>query len=201
MRLLFFYLFFYLFIGCKGQSQKSDCNSYYDNAKMDLSNYSSTSDTVYLNKAQISLDSALECLDIRKKVIKKKNQVFIIQEKYLDGVNFMNTLENADFEFPYQKQMYVDYLRGIYYGSINDIKKKDSIFTQSVINIQKHIDKQNYETIESGKTVFYNLFFTKSRIYDSLIINKEIDSLKKKYPNEGIIIEDLRKVIIESIDY
>lgn len=193
-------LFIYLFIGCKGQSQKSDCNIQFDNAMIQLTNYSKTADTTYLSVAQNSLDSALDCSDIRRKVIEKKNQIFIMQEKYLAGANFMDNLKITDFDFDYQRQMYVDYLRGTYFGSIGDVKKKDSIFNRSIADIQKYIDKQQYKNIRSGQKVFYNLFFVKSRIFDSLIINKEIDSLKKKYPDEGIMIEDLRKVTIESLD-
>lgn len=190
---------FYL-CNCKAQIKTNTCEQYYLNAKAQMNEYSKTADANYLSEAQKALDSSLSCNKIRKKVIERKIQNFILQEKYTEGAKFIDTLNIADFDLPYQKQMYINYLEGKNYESLRDKHKRDSVYKYSMSEIEKYIDIQHYKSFPLDSTVYYNLYFVKSRIYDSNLINKDIDSLKLKFPNDKTAIERLRNITLQSID-
>ena len=124
-----------------------------------------------------------------------------MQRKYEPGVKFVTTLNNKDFDFTYQRQMIIDYLTGLHYGEIDDLNKKDSIFTKSISEIQNYIENQKGETFLSDSVPYYDLYFTKSRIYDSVKISKDIDSLKQKFPNDKDAIDRLKIITLGNIDH
>ena len=193
-------IFICFFCACKAKSQFNNCNGFYDSADVEITAYRNTVDKQHLQSAQLYLDSAMSCSSIRRKVIERKIQLFSMQENYIKAANFIAELQTKDFDFSYQKNMYESYFKGKYYESIHEYTKKDSIFNNSIKEIQNFINKANYKDLQAGSIPYYNLFFTKSRVYDSSRINKELDSLTKKYPNDNILIEEIRTITLGSID-
>lgn len=201
MKILVILFFTSYLLSCKGQSQKNNCEINYGNANASLKYYSRTSNDNYLDSAQFFLDNALVCSETREKSIRRKIEIFIMQRKYEPGVKFVTTLNNKDFDFTYQRQMIIDYLTGLHYGEIDDLNKKDSIFTKSISEIQNYIENQKGETFLSDSVPYYDLYFTKSRIYDSVKISKDIDSLKQKFPNDKDAIDRLKIITLGNIDH
>ena len=118
MKILVILFFTSYLLSCKGQSQKNNCAINYENATARLKSYSRTSNDNYLDSAQFFLDKALVCSETREKSIRRKIEIFILQSKYEPGAKFVNTLNNKDFDFIYQRQMIIDYLTGLHYGKL-----------------------------------------------------------------------------------
>jgi hypothetical protein len=201
MKNLVILFFINCLFSCKAQTQKNNCEVSYENAKAKLKNYSKTSDDKYLDSAHFFLDNALICNETRRKSVRRKIEIFIMQGKYELGVKFVTTLNNQDFDFPYQCQMMINYLTGLYYAETDDLNKKDSVFKKSIYNIQNYIYNQNSKTFLSDSVAYYDLYFPKSRIYDSVKILKDIDSLKKKFPNDKDAIDRMKMISIENIGH
>ena len=188
----------YLF-SCKAQQAKNRCELNYGNAEEELKLYSKSSDTNYLNKAQVFLDSSFLCNETRKKSIRRKIQIFGMQEAYKEGAEFVETLDINDFDFEYRKKMHRNYFLGLYYTKINDLKNRDSVFNESIEDIQTYIDKMKYTRFSSDTISFYNLYFMKSRIYDQKKIINDINALKQKFPNEKVAIDRMKEITIENM--
>ncbi len=188
----------YLF-SCKAQQSKTTCELNYEKAETEIGNYSKSSNTDYLKAAQLFLDSSLYCNETRKKSIQRKIQVFYLQKVFKEGAMFVDTLKNSDFEFEYEKQMYKNDLAGLGYAEINDIKKRDSAFNVSITNIQYYIDKNKYTKFSADTVAFYSLYYTKSKIFDTIRISNEINVLKQKFPKDKAAIDRMKEIIIESM--
>lgn len=199
MKILIILFFTSYLFSCKAQSQKSDCKVSYEKANAKLKNYSKTSDDKYLDSAQFFLNNALICNETRRKSVLRKIEIFVIQSNYEQGAKFVTTLNNQDFDFSYQREMMINYLMGLRYAEINNLNKKDSIFRKSIYEIQNYIDRQNSTTFLSDSIAYYDLYFTKSRIYDSVRILKDIDSLKLKFPNDRDAIEKMKIISLGNI--
>ena len=199
MKILVFLFFTTYFFSCKGQSQQNNCEISYEIATAKLNAYSKTSNNAYLDSAQNILDSALVCEKTRKKSILRKIDIFIMQEKYELGSRFVSTLKNQDFDFSYQRQMLINYMEGLHYVEIKDTNKKESIFKKSIYEIQNYIDSNANMTFLADSVAYYDLYFTKSRIYDSLKILMDLDFLKKKFPDETDAINRLRIITLQNI--
>jgi hypothetical protein len=188
----------YLF-SCTAQQSKSTCELNYEKAKDELKEYSKSSKADYLSKAQLFLDSSLSCNETRKRSIERKIQIYFMQKAYKQGAKFVSTLEISDFNFEYEKDMYKNYLAGLEYDKANDLKNRDSVFKESIKNIENYIDKKKFTTFNEDTLAFYNLYFTKSRIFESKIIINDIDALKQKFPNEKDAIDKMKEITIESM--
>ena len=122
-----------------------------------------------------------------------------MQKAYKEGAMFVDTLKNSDFEFEYEKQMYKNDLTGLQYAEINDIKKRDSAYNVSITNIQNYIDKNKYTKFSADTAAFYSLYYTKSKIFDTIRISNDINVLKQKFPNDKAAIDRMKEIIIESM--
>ena len=188
----------YLF-SCKVQQSKTTCELSYEKAKTEIGKYSKSSNTGFLKVAQLFLDSSLYCNETRKKSIQRKIQIFYLQKAFKEGAMFVDTLKNSDFDFEYEKQMYKNDLNGLGYAEINNIKKRDSAFNVSIRNIQYYIDKNKYLKFSADTAVFYSLYYTKSKIFDTMRISSDINILKQKFPSDKSAIDRMKEIIIESM--
>ena len=148
-------------------------------------------DTLSLDSALILLNHSIQCDSIKTAVIDLKVSLLITLGKFKSGSEFVDSLTETDFVFPYKKQLYHDNFIALNYQADKDTSKRNLIYQQMVSNLTRYINenKSNPNELEDA---FLDLYTIKRIFVDSLTINREIDSLKNIYPNNKNLFDFLK---------
>lgn len=156
------------------------CYQNFKNAK-DLA-YNNPSNTSSLNSALILANRCIQCDSIIKPVIELKLRLLVTLGKYKEGSEFVDSLRENDFEFPYKKTLNHDNFLALQFQMSKDTNNRNLIYRKMASNLEQYINSKNLNSKEFEEA-FLDLYSIKENFIDSIVINREIDSLKIKYPN------------------
>lgn len=188
-QIIFFHFFILLFCSCSGQLNTT-CIEKFKEAR----------DLAYKNPTrQSALDSALsltnecmQCDSIRKAVVDFKITLLITMKKYSEGILFIDSLNDNDFTFGYQKKMMSKSLKALTYDSKGDTVNRNLIYVEMANDLEKYINEKQLNDKEF-KEIYIYLYAIKEKFLDAEQINTEVAALEKKYPDKTTFFEFLRK--------
>ena len=190
-QILFSAFFILLVCSCNGQFNTNNiCKKKFKEAR----------DLAYANYTrQSALDSALDltnecmqCDSIRKAVVDFKITLLVSMKKYAEGISFIDSLKEGDFTFGYKKNLMFKNLQALDYGSKNDTIKQNLVYKEIANDIKQYIKKQNISNTEF-KEIYTDLFAIKENYLDVNQINKEVEDLKKLYPEKEAFFDFFKK--------
>ncbi|MGL5787899.1 MAG: hypothetical protein ACRCX4_13945, partial [Bacteroidales bacterium] len=112
----------------------------------------------------------------------------ILNHKYREGVEFVNSLNSSDFSKPYQKNLFVNNFKAL---DCKDNRVKDSLYTSTIRQIN------DYLLLNKDEVALFDLFMFKSKIQDTLETKREIDSLKYLNIYDSVFLNNLIKSIYQ----
>lgn len=190
-QIIFSTFFILLFFSCKGQLNKNDlCKKKFKEAR-DLAYTNSTRQSA-LDSALSLTNECMQCDSIRKAVVDFKITLLISMKKYAEGISFIDSLKGNDFRFEYKKNLMTKNLKALNYGFKNDTIKKNLVYKEIANDIEHYINKQNISNAEF-KEIYTDLFAVKENYLDANQINKEVEDLKKLYPEKKDFFDFFKK--------
>lgn len=180
--------------------QYCSCQIKQDKQNTCLSNFKKVSKIVYNNPTKIaSLDSALtivnrcmKCDSIKKSVIDLKIRLLLALQKFKQGADFIDSLQSSDFEYPYKKKLIHDNFNALSFASSKDTMSRNNIFQKMIIDLEKYINSNSLKSKELQEA-YTDLFSLKEKFLDSITINRQVDSLKIKHPNNADFFDFLKR--------
>lgn len=134
----------------------------------------------------------MQCDSIRKAVVDFKITLLVSMKKYAEGISFIDSLNENDFTFGYKKNLISKSVQALDYSSKNDTIKQDLVYKEIANDIEKYITKQNISKKEF-KEIYTDLFSVKEKYMDAGQINKEVEDLKKLYPEKEAFFDFFKK--------
>jgi hypothetical protein len=190
-QIIFSAFFILLFCSCKGQLNTNDlCKKKFKEAR-DLAYANSTRQSA-LDSALSLTDECMQCDSIRKAVVDFKITLLISMKKYAEGISFIDSLKGNDFTFEYKKNLLSKNLKALDYGSKNDTIKQNLMYKEIANDIEQYSKKQNISNAEF-KEIYTDLFAVKENYLDANQINKEVEDLKKLYPEKEAFFDFFKK--------
>ena len=190
-QIIFFVLFIFLFCSCNGQLNTNDiCKKKFKEAR-DLAYANSTRQSA-LDSALSLTNECMQCDSIRKAVVDFKITLLVSMKKYTDGISFIDSLKESDFTFGYKKNLMSKSLQALDYGSKNDTIKQNLVYKEITNDIEQYITKQKISNKEF-KEIYTDLFAVKENYLDANQINKEVEDLKKLYPEKETFFHFFKK--------
>lgn len=161
----------------------------YDNLKKatDLA-YKNPNDPAVLDSALVIVNRSMQCDSIKTAVVDLKIRLLITLSKFKEGSAFVDSLQSSDFIYPYKKKLNHDNFIALNYASKNDTISRDNTLRQMTSDLEKYINSSNLSSKEFQEA-FTDLFTLKENLVDTTVINKEIDSLKIKYPDNAKFLD------------
>ena len=190
-QIVFSAFFILLFCSCNGQLNTNDsCKKKFKEAR-DLAYANSTSQSA-LDSALVLTNECMQCDSIRKAVVDFKITLLVSMKKYSDGISFIDSLKENDFTFGYKKNLMSKSLQALDYGSKNDTIKQNLVYKEIAKDIEQYIKKQNINN-NQFKEIYTHLFAVKGNYLDANQINKEVEDLKKLYPEKETFFDFFKK--------
>lgn len=183
---LFLILIFY---SCKGQlNTNTVCRQKFKEAR----NLAYSTRQSALDSALLLSNECLKCDSIRKAVVDFKITLLIAMKKYSEGMSFVDSLTKNDFIYNYKKGMIYKNFRALMYALKNDTVKQNLVYKEMSYELEQYLQKQNISDKEFEEA-YLDLFSIKENILDSNQINKEVDSLKRRFPDKQDFFDFLKK--------
>lgn len=169
-----------------GHNAENRCDALLQKAKSSLYQFYISNDTLLLFKAKKYIDS-VDCASFNYKVFDTKITLVLLLKEYSEGIEYVKTIDNSDFQKEYQKNMYLKSFEAMICEIQGDTIRRNRLYQEIVAEIQSYLNKtSNQETL-------IDFFTIKSKIATKAEILKEIDLLKatSKYDIEflDILIE------------
>jgi hypothetical protein len=178
-----FLLLFLMFFCCRAQIKSNDkiCKEKFAEAR-------SLAEIGYirpsaLDSAMVLLNECLKCDSIKVAVVEFKLRILIQKKNYYDGLRFIDSLNESDFIYPYKKNFLKKNFEALNYASQNDIVKSQLIYKQMSADLERYISEKKMSNKEF-EDIYIELFEVKQRFLDKEQIKKEVEDLKKKYPDK-----------------
>jgi len=190
-QLIFFIFFSSIFFSCKGQlNTNGSCEKKFKEARdLAYKNYTRQS---ALDSALILTNECMQCNSIRQAVVDLKIRLLITMEKYSEGMNFVDSLKEDDFMFKFKKKINYNNFRALLYTSQNDTINRNLVYREMANYLERYIKEEHVEGKEFEE--IYNDLFTVQEFYlDTDQINKEIENLKKLYPEKEPFFDFFKK--------
>ena len=181
-------LFVFLVVG---QSLFYSCHIAHDREIICYDNLKNATDLAYKNpNNKASLDSALiivnrcmKCDSIKTAVVDLKIRLLITLGKFKEGSDFINSLQESDFTFPYKKSLNQDNFIALNFASKLDTVSRDKVYQKMSAYLDGYIKNNNLKSMEFQEA-FSDLNALSKNFIDSISLNRLIDSLQIKYPDE-----------------
>jgi hypothetical protein len=177
-------------LSCHGQKNKiseNSCREIYERAY----NLVYNSPVPATDSALILLNECMDCDTMRKAAIELKINILIGEEKYLEGIKFVDSLKGSDFNFHYKRIWYLKVLQALKYNSEGDSTRRDSTYNRLSEDLENYINHNDLST-EEFQDIYITLYALKEKIEDANKVNQEVDSLEQKYPGQKRFFEFLR---------
>lgn len=174
------------------------CKVHFKRSRLAQSTYYKTNNPDALKKALAEVEQAMECPLTRKAAVTQKIGLLFLLKEYKTGYTFINTLDEAAFWHPYEKDMEYNYFRGMEYETKGDIRNRDKYLIKAKEAIQKYIDKESATSNKLDAAAYSGLLFIMKAMGDKNGMELEINTLKKNYPNDAIYIEGLEDSFINN---
>ena len=132
-----------------------------------------SNDTTLLFKAQKQLDS-IKGKSYRFKVFNTKITLLMLQGKYKEGIEYVESMDEADFDKEYKKNMYLKAFEAM------DCRKRGNFAREKELygDIMGEILSYMHKFSDDGNDVVMDLFFIKHRIETDAEIQKDIAELR-----------------------
>ena len=109
------------FSSCNGQSNSvQQCDNSYMDAKIMIGKYGKSSDTSFLQKALVCLDTSIKCDATKTESIELKITIYFLLKDYKGGIRFIDSLPLKDFNEAYKKKMFSDMFKADQFNSVGD---------------------------------------------------------------------------------
>jgi hypothetical protein len=156
----------------------------YDNLKMatDLA-YKNSHNKASLDSALIILNRCMKCDSIKADVVDLKIRLLITLDKFKEGSDFIDSLQVSDFIYPYKKTLNHDNFIALHFASNKDTINRDKVYQNMSFYLDNYIKNNNLKSKEFQEA-FIDLNALSRNSFDSILMTRQIDSLKIKYPNE-----------------
>lgn len=176
-----FHIIFF-FNSCTGQSTIDGCKTGIKNARSNLNTYYKSNDTTLLNDALPYTEQAMLCKETRLQAVELKTSLLILLRKYKLGYEFIDSLQQTDFNKEYRKGMNYNFFKAMEYETNGDTANAHKLYVEAANDVTHYIDTTNRDN-QIDQAAFYDLFFIKSKILSKEQIEKEIEEMVKKYPS------------------
>ena len=139
-----------------GQSLFYSCHIPHDREIICYDNLKKATDLAYKNPdGKASLDSALiivnrcmKCDSIKAAVVDLKIRLLITLGKFKEGSEFINSLQESDFTFPYKKTLNQDNFIALNFASKLDTVSRDKVYQKMSAYLGSYIKKNNLKSKE-----------------------------------------------------
>lgn len=145
-----------------------------------------------LDSALTILNTCMQCDSIKKSVVDLKLRLLITIGKFKEGADFVDSLKSSDFEYPYKRKLYYDNFIALNFALNKDTASRDSVSREMTNDLEKYI-KDNKLASREFQEAYLDLFSFKENFLDSAKINQEVDSLKRRYPDNERFFDYLKK--------
>jgi hypothetical protein len=152
---------------CSVNAEKK-CNLFLKNANDNLYQFYTSNDTLSLLRAKNYVDS-IDCNSFKYKVFNIKITLFALLNEYSAGIEYIKTLNTADFNKEYQKNMYLKSFEAMLCEVQGDTAKRNKLYMEIIAEIQFYIDKT------AKQETLVDLFAIKSKIETKAEILEEIE--------------------------
>ena len=153
--------------------------------------YNNPTNKVALDSALTILNNCMQCDSIKKSVVDLKIRLLITIGKFKEGADFVDSLKSSDFVYPYKRNLYHDNFIALDFALIKDSIRRDSVFREMANRLENYINENKLESKEFQEA-YLDLFSIKENFLDSTIINQEVDSLTRKYPDNAQFFDFLK---------
>lgn len=192
--IIVFSVFALLITGCNGQTKTNsikDCEFLYKQANSKLNEYHLTNNDSCLDLSLKYTEEALSiCSEYIVRLSDLKITLLMLLRKYKEGYEFVNLMNDNDFDKPYKKSMYLKTFNAFYFESQGNTLRRDSCFKDIEIEIKTYLSKN-----PSDNDATADLFFTKAKHTDIEIVIKEIEFLQEKDQENVDFLEGLKGTI------
>lgn len=190
-QIVFSVFFGLIFCSCNGQLNTNVvCKKKFKEAR-DLA-YKNPTRQSALDSALVLTNECLQCDSIRKSVVDFKITLLITMKKYTEGISFIDSLSDNDFTFGYQKKMMSKSLKALTYDSKSDTANRNLVYTEMANDLEQYINGRQLSDKEF-KEVYTYLYAIKGNYLDANQINKEVENLKKLYPDKEGFFDFFKK--------
>lgn len=170
-KILFYFALVSVSLNACSHNTESKCSLLLQKANDNLYQFYTSNDTLSLLKAKSYVDS-IDCNSFKYKVFNTKITLFVLLNEYSAGIEYVKTLNNADFRKEYQKNMYLKSFEAMLCEAQGDTVKSNNLYREIIAEIQSYLYKSaNQETL-------IDLFVIKSKVETKAEILREIDLLK-----------------------
>jgi hypothetical protein len=175
---------------------ENKCTLLLQKANDNLYQFYISNDTLSLLMAKSYVDS-IDCNSFKYKVFSIKITLFSLLNEYSAGIEYIKTLNTADFDKEYQKNMYLKSFEAMYWEAQGDTVKSNNLYIEIIANIKSYLNNN------ADQEALVDLFSIKSKIETKSEILKEIELLKEtgKYDNDFLnaLVEIQNDNIVESV--
>lgn len=170
-----------------GQPSKGmdNCKAYYISARKKLNIYYTKKDTTLLRASSSDLNHSLLCPETRIAAVELKLSLLSLLKDYSGGCEFIKSLDETDFNVAYKKEMDYALFKGLQYEGKQDTVNSKKYFYEGATAIRLYLNQSGLE-VKNPKfeEAYYNLFLMEQHFEPIALIEKEIDSLMIKYPEQ-----------------
>lgn len=156
----------------------------YDNLKKatDLA-YNSPDNRASLDSALILVNRCMRCDSIKAAVVDLKIRLLLTLGKFKEGSEFIDSLQESDFAFPYKKALTRDNFIALNFASQMDTVSRDKVYQKMSAYLNSYMKSNNLKSKEFQEA-FNDLNALPGNFIDSISLNRFIDSLLIKYPDQ-----------------
>jgi len=181
MKFLVYFFILFNIISCS-QKERA-CETKLKKALQITSRHYSDINSPSLDSALNLINESLICDTLRKSKVEWKLRILITLQRFTEAAQFTDSLKEDDFRFGYQKELMRKDILARQFNLINDSSKRDSIYLDMTLYLKRHINSHDLNSKEFEEA-FTDLYSIKQNFLDTIILRKEIDSLKKVYPDK-----------------
>ncbi len=153
--------------------------------------YKNPANTFALDSALIIVNNCMQCDSIKREVVDLKIRLLITLGKLNEGSEFVNSMQASEFMYPYKKKLNQNNFIALNFAFIKDTISRDKIFREMTTDLEQYINN-NSPNSKEFQEAYLDLFTLKGNFTDSMEINREIDSLKIKYPSDATFFDFLK---------
>jgi hypothetical protein len=182
---------------CSGQARDTDsCKQNYIRARSKLNSYYKNSKRSLLIASLNYVDESVKCSATRLASVELKISLLTLLRRYKAGYDYVDSLSEADFKYPYKKKMFYYYLRSLNYKNNFDVNNANRMLSQAGSGIQVYIDEKNLAKSQDLQEAYYDLFFIRQKLVGSKQTAAEIDVAKKQHPELITFLDQLKRTIV-----
>lgn|SRR5690606_23364212 len=188
------YLLFLLLLNIQcGKSQESieKCKEAFTKATQQINSYQIDKDKNRLEKALDYLEVSVACEKTKLTSIELKISILNTLDAYEKNILFIESLKIEDFDKPYKKDMYLNFVKSKHCQ--DKINCREKYLREILSSIDNYIKEVRF----FDESVYYDLFTIKAEILSEKELSEDIQNIIKQYPEQREFLETLEFTLIE----